>query len=140
MQHQQFKDLGLQSEYQKFLAKVAPRFIEIEQFCNEVPEDNVGILKRMLYQYAVYTNFLSFNYSFAVKFYKLALAQAWSETEDFKGHEERRVRATVEAQCIEQEALMLHFDKLIRGLGTSLTAIQTAINAERNLMSNRENQ
>lgn len=134
-----FNDFEIQSGYLKFLDKVSPRFIEIEKFCDEVPEDNVGILKRMLYQYAVHTNFLSFNYSYAVRFYKIALAQSWSEAEDFKGHEERKVRAQVEAGCIEQEALMIHFDKLIRGLGTSLTAIQTAINAEKNLMSNREN-
>jgi hypothetical protein len=94
----------------------------------------------MLYDYASHTNFLSFNYKFAVTFYKIALAQEWEKEGEFKGSEERKVRARVEMRCIEPEAVLVHFEKLIKGLSTSLTAIQTALNAEKSLLSNRENQ
>jgi hypothetical protein len=135
-----FKDPKTQADYIAFLQKVAPRFQDIEAFCDTEPEDNFGKLKAMLYQYAHYTNFLSYNYHFAVKFYKIALAVEWRKEGEFKGSEERKVRAQVEERCIEPDALLQHFEKLIKGLGSSLTAIQTSINAEKQLYSNKENQ
>jgi len=135
-----FTNPDIQKRYDEFLKKVAPRFVEIETFCNTAPEDNIGTLKRMLFDYASHTNFLSFNFKFSVTFYKIALAQEWGSEGEFKGTEERKVRARVEMRCIEPEAVMIHFEKLIKGLSTSLTAIQTSLNAEKSLMSNRENQ
>jgi len=136
----QFNNEVTQADYVAFLDKIAPRFVEIEKFCDTLPEDNVGRLKEMLYQYAHFTNFLSFQYRNAVKFYKKALAQEWDKEGEFKGMEERKVRSRVEARCIEPDALLQHFDKLIKGMATSLTAIQSALSAEKSLMSNRENQ
>jgi outer membrane receptor for Fe3+-dicitrate len=135
-----FNDPSVQKRYGEFLDKIAPRLGEIETFCNTAPEDNIGTLKRMLYDYASHTNFLSFNYKFAVTFYKIALSQEWEKEGEFKGSEERKVRARVEMRCIEPEAVLVQFEKLIKGLSTSLTAVQTALNAEKSLLSNRENQ
>ena len=102
----------------------------IREFCDEGTEDNLISLKKRLLGYEQHNNFLSFNYSEAMKFYKLALAQEWDQEGEFKGAEERKVRSRVEARCIEPDALLEHFERLIKGLATSLTAIQTNLRVE----------
>jgi hypothetical protein len=55
---------------------------------------------------------------------------------DEPGTEERKIRSMVETACVETEAVMVQFDKLAKGFQSSQTAIQTAINLEKPLMTN----
>ena len=133
-----FSDPEVNQDWEAFQDKIAPAFIAIESFCEKTPEDNTGLLKKMLFDYAHYQNYLSFNYRYALRFYRIALAEQWSLIGDFKGTEERKIRAQVESACVDAEAVMVQFDKLAKGLQSSQTAIQTAINLEKPLMTNRE--
>jgi hypothetical protein len=134
----QFSDPKINQEWESFQDKIAPAFVEIEKFCELTPEDNTGLLKHMLFDYAHFQNYLSFNFRCALRFYRIALAEQWALTEEFKGTEERKIRSMVEAACVDAEAVMVQFDKLAKGLQSSQTAIQTAINLEKPLMTNRE--
>lgn len=133
----QFEDTVIQTEYEAYKKKISPKWVEIEKFCNEETEDNLISLKKRLLGYETFNNFLSYNYAKAMKFYKLALSQEWQKEDEFKGAEERKVRARVEARAIEPEAILQHFEKLIKGLSTSLTAIQTNLRVEEALLSRR---
>ncbi len=132
-----FEDVEVQERYNKFLDKIMPRMKDILAFCEQGTEDNLSVLKKRLLDYEAHNNFLSFHYSEAMGFYKLALAQEWAKEPDFKGIFERKVRATVEARAIEPEAVLERFERLIKGLSVSLTAVQTNLRVEESLLARR---
>lgn len=132
-----FKSAETQKEYGKFLDIVIPRLEKIMAFCDSPTEDNMNAMKKRLLEYESHNNFLSYRYSDAMTFYKLALALEWDKEPDFKGTMERKARSEVEARAIEPEAVLERFERLIKGLATSLTAIQTALQVEKALLLTR---
>jgi len=132
-----FESASTQAEWEKFLKILLPRFETIRLLCESKTEDNIMALKKRLMEYESAENFLSYHYSDAMAFYKVALAQEWRAQPEFKSIFEKNARAQVEMRAIEPEAVLERFDRLIKGLANTQTALQTAVKIEEALLDRR---